>query len=368
LLIFVAEGPPNSCGPGCNRWIAIEGNFNRESAMRVRMFLSHGKNRELPVYLHSKGGWIDEGLKTGEVLRELRVTAGVGRTSLQGCTGVATSNECRRLVEKGHVRSAGLRFAEATCDSSCSVALIGASQRLVDPRARIGIHRPGRTVQFSGNSKAKTDPAVVALILRAQEERTRRDLLEYSARMGIDPALVDLIYASPADSIRYLTRSELDRFGIINRPFYETSWLGRDETPTAAYTIFKTTSRTTPTTGAQLTTMVGLTCYRHDRITIFIERELAAGEAGNERVIRVVGDDTVVWVSGKKMGGKEHLDYRSYVLPFEDVLKVVPKRSFELKLEYTSPAWTSRSETIKLSVAGLEKSLLAMRKRCEKFQ
>ncbi|HEX5778503.1 MAG TPA: hypothetical protein VFY21_06645 [Xanthobacteraceae bacterium] len=368
LLIFIAEGPPNSCGPGCSRWIAVEGNFNRGAAQRVRTFLAHGTNRNLPVYFHSKGGWIDEGLKTGELLRELRMTAGVGRTSLQGCAGVATSKDCRRLVAKGEDRQARLRFAEGSCVSSCAIALLGASRRIVDAPARLGIHRPGRAISRGVGAKIKADPAVVAAALRSTEERTRRELLEYTARMGIDPALVELIYASAASPIRYLTRSEIDRFGVLNKPLYETPWVGRDETPTAGYTLFKTVSRKAPAADEQLTTMLGLTCYRHDRVTVFIEREMAEGEAGNEPVIRVVGDDMVVWVSGKRMSWKDQLDYRYQVMPFEEVLKVVPKRSFELKLEYTSPTWTSRSETIKLSIAGLEKSLLAMRKHCEKFQ
>jgi hypothetical protein len=368
LHIFVAEGIPNSCGQGCNRWIAIEGNFDRGSAQRVREFLTQGTNRTLPVYFHSKGGWIDEGLKVGELLRELRMTAGVGRTSLPGCAGLATAAACRKLAEKGEVRNARLRFSEGTCDSSCSFALLGASRRSIDTNSRVGIHRPGRAVHLVGGSMAKPNPAAMALLLRTQEEFIRRDLLEYSGRMGIDPAFVDLTYASDANSVRYLTRAELDRFGVVSKPAYETPWTGRDEKPTPAYTVFKAVSRATPITNMPLTTIVGVTCYGLDRVTIFIERELDVDEAGREPVVHIVGDDQLVWASGKKMAGKELSDYRSFRLSFEEVLKVIPKRSFELKLEYKSPELAARSETIKLSITGLEKELLSMKRRCENFK
>ncbi|MGN8548659.1 hypothetical protein ACQPTN_29770 [Bradyrhizobium sp. 13971] len=39
LTIYLAKGPANACGAGCDRWIAIEGEIDREAAQRIRTFL-----------------------------------------------------------------------------------------------------------------------------------------------------------------------------------------------------------------------------------------------------------------------------------------------------------------------------------------
>jgi hypothetical protein len=39
LLIYLAKGQPNSCGTGCDHWIAIEGKLDGDAATRVRRFL-----------------------------------------------------------------------------------------------------------------------------------------------------------------------------------------------------------------------------------------------------------------------------------------------------------------------------------------
>ena len=38
LAIYAAKGPPDSCGPGCDRWIAIEGKIEPGAAARVERF------------------------------------------------------------------------------------------------------------------------------------------------------------------------------------------------------------------------------------------------------------------------------------------------------------------------------------------
>jgi hypothetical protein len=34
LIIYLTKGPVNSCGPGCDRWIAIEGTVDQAAAAR----------------------------------------------------------------------------------------------------------------------------------------------------------------------------------------------------------------------------------------------------------------------------------------------------------------------------------------------
>ncbi|WGS23292.1 hypothetical protein [Bradyrhizobium sp. ISRA463] len=56
LTIYLAKGPANACGAGCDRWIAIEGEIDRDAAARVRRFLAGVKDMQRPIYLHSPGG------------------------------------------------------------------------------------------------------------------------------------------------------------------------------------------------------------------------------------------------------------------------------------------------------------------------
>jgi hypothetical protein len=367
MVIFIAEGPPNSCGPGCNRWIAAEGKFDRYSAQRVIKFLEEHKELRLPVYFHSTGGLLDRALEIGRHLRSLRMQAGVGRTALQRCIGSATSQDCRRLIEKTSDRLAQLRSSEGLCASACTYAFLGASSRAIDPHARIGVHAtmPAR----------KTEKGFVAVAPSRLEwheatlhEKRMRELRLYIARMGADPALVDFANKIDPSSIRILNRDELARFGVTTTNGFQTPWIGRDEDPSTAYTLLKILTRQSPDDErTYLTIMVGLTCYRRERVTMFIERELAAGEIGNEQVIRVASDDKVLWTSKNMSALHSRDDYRAEVVPFETVLKALPKQSLILTIDFTSPEWPEKSTTIKLSIAGLETAIAKMRKRCEEI-
>ena len=50
------KGRANSCGPGCDRWIAVEGKVDQGAAARIRRFLRDVKDTQRPIYLHSPGG------------------------------------------------------------------------------------------------------------------------------------------------------------------------------------------------------------------------------------------------------------------------------------------------------------------------
>jgi hypothetical protein len=69
LIIYRAKGPENSCGPGCDRWIAVEGNVDRNAAPRIRRFLQDVKDTQRPIYLHSPGGSVEQAFVIGRLLR-----------------------------------------------------------------------------------------------------------------------------------------------------------------------------------------------------------------------------------------------------------------------------------------------------------
>ncbi|MEW6147263.1 MAG: hypothetical protein AB1745_04710, partial [Pseudomonadota bacterium] len=80
LTIYLAKGSPDACGPGCDRWIAIEGEIDREAAARIRRFLAAVKDLQRPIYLHSPGGNVEQSYAIGRLLRSRRAIARIGRT------------------------------------------------------------------------------------------------------------------------------------------------------------------------------------------------------------------------------------------------------------------------------------------------
>ena len=160
LLFYVAKGEDNACGEGCSEWIAAEGYFDLGSAQRLRAFLQRHSKRKLPIYFRSPGGIVSQALAIGRLMRERAMTAGVARTVPRDCAPPEPGQDtCRSLKQSGRELAAELRSVDASCNSSCVYALIGAKLRQVPPGARLGVHS-GRMVRIStlnGQVKGITD-------------------------------------------------------------------------------------------------------------------------------------------------------------------------------------------------------------------
>jgi hypothetical protein len=138
------------------------------------------------LVLDSPGGHLIEGIKLGLVLRRLNTTIFVGN-----------------VVERGDRSFA----ANGSCMSACVYALMGGRRRFVTQGSHVGVHRellPGST----GN-----DPLSV---LRSQRRfpKITEFVRNYTRRMGVDPALVDLAEQYGAGGIRILTAEDLARFRL----------------------------------------------------------------------------------------------------------------------------------------------------------
>jgi hypothetical protein len=73
LIIYSAKGAPNSCGPGCDRWIAIEGTIDAAAAARVERFFREQKDTQRPIYFHSPGGEMRQAFAIGRLLRGRKI-------------------------------------------------------------------------------------------------------------------------------------------------------------------------------------------------------------------------------------------------------------------------------------------------------
>ncbi len=98
LIIYLAKGRADSCGPGCDRWIAVEGEVDSGAAARIRRFLSNVKDTQRPIYFHSPGGSVEQSFAIGRLLRSRKAIARVGRTIVTACVaGSQVDDDCLKI-------------------------------------------------------------------------------------------------------------------------------------------------------------------------------------------------------------------------------------------------------------------------------
>src|SRR5262249_22501281 len=104
-------------------------------------------------------------------------------------------------------------------------ALIGGSARVVPPWTRLGIHEVGIAPERRASLR---DTAI-----NDAKRVSHAHLLEYAPAMGVDKALLAAAFAVPNETMRFLERDELARFGIDRREFGETPWYFTEKPPVA---------------------------------------------------------------------------------------------------------------------------------------
>jgi hypothetical protein len=223
VLFYVVKGAPDSCGRGCDRWIAVEGQINGDAAGRFKQFMKqHLKDRHLPMYFSSPGGNLEQAIFIGNMLRELSATARVARTIVKDCGFEAqTSEVCLKLKRSGRELSGELTTRSAQCNSACPYLMLGATTREVAPDAILGVHSPKVVLRASGGQPTRE------MIVEATQrgiERADRLLSNYVVKMGIEGELLDVAKHTKFEDMRVLTRDQIFRFGIDRREFVETPW------------------------------------------------------------------------------------------------------------------------------------------------
>jgi hypothetical protein len=129
LLIYNAKGPANACGPGCDRWIAIEGQVDEGSAARISRFLRDVKDSKRPIYFHSPGGSVGPSYFIARLLRSRKAVARIGRTIATGCAGgTQVDAACLKVKTAGREVEAELVTRNAMCNSACTYLFLGATR------------------------------------------------------------------------------------------------------------------------------------------------------------------------------------------------------------------------------------------------
>lgn len=220
LAIYAAKGPPDSCGPGCDHWIAIEGKIDEGSAARVERFFRERKDIQRPVYFNSPGGAMRDGLAIGRLLRARKMVGRVGRTIVDACPGTQTDDACSLIKTNREEVVASIATRGAVCGSACTFLLFGALTREVAPDAVVAVHGARIGMQFRVNVvEARREEAIA----KAHAEADRMTFA-YVEEMGISRDVMTLADSISPDNMRVLTRQELYNFRIDTRNVVETPW------------------------------------------------------------------------------------------------------------------------------------------------
>jgi hypothetical protein len=222
MMFYVVKGPPDACGHGCDRWIAMEGKIDSAAAPRFWRFLEQTGGRGLPMYFSSPGGDLGQALTMGAMLRKKPATARVAHTIVNECGFEAQDSDvCRKLKQSGRELHGDLRTRGAMCNSACPYLMLGATTREIAPDALLAIHSPKVTVRFRFGQPS---PEVRDAAIERGHESIDRRLSLYIVKMGADPGLFALASTIKFEDMHILTRDEIARFGIDRREMVETPW------------------------------------------------------------------------------------------------------------------------------------------------
>jgi hypothetical protein len=288
LIIYNARGPANSCGPGCDRWIVVEGQIDEGAAARVSRFLRDVKDTRRPIYFHSPGGSVGPSYAIARLLRGRKAVARIGRTIATACAGgTQVDAACLKIKTAGGEVEAELTTRNAMCNSACGYLFFGATTREVAPDAVVGVHNSRLTLLARGPFSAQQ----VADFKQRSIAKADRERAAFVVSMGISRELDDLIKTVKFESLHVLTRTELYRFGIDTRPLPETAWTFE----AASRPYVRKMAVAKQGDGASFRTMEWrLFCENKDRARLMFVRESDQDGGGLKTMMLTAGSDKSV--------------------------------------------------------------------------
>jgi hypothetical protein len=367
MIFYLAKGDDDACGPGCGEWIAAEGQFDADTAQRLRAFLNRLGKRKLPIFFHSLGGNGTTSIAMGRLLREREITAGVFETMPAGCVGTS-EQDCRALKQSGQVLPSTLRNM-ANCSSACVFALVGAKVRQVPPGARLGVHSPRVVVPWAQARKIGYSDRQIVSFEKTKLAEANGQARRYLQEMKIDVQLFDLLSKVPNESVHYLSRDEIVAFGIDTREFAESRWIATELLPRQLWTM-KYFVAGRGQDGKELrTSVVRLECGDAFRTKVSYIRGQGPHEksAGQRTIKFAVGNQTALLTSlgvPTKMDAIENgtLFAWSYMYARYDFFEAAAAGQFVSIIE--TDMLDPIPRITQLSTAGLSQAIATMRQQC----
>jgi hypothetical protein len=221
IIFFVAKGEANSCGEGCDTWIAAHGEFDSSAAARLKRLLARIGKRDLPIFFFSPGGNGREAMAIGRMMRERKMRVGVARTILSDCKDSEFSDSCNAMRRSDREVAASLNTL-SMCASACVYAMLGGQTRDVSANAILAVHSSKIVLMRNG----RRVPVKGALVAYAEKRSQvfEAEIDRYTKSMGIDSELLKVARSVPFESSRNLTREEIFKFGIDKRDAGDSGW------------------------------------------------------------------------------------------------------------------------------------------------
>lgn len=357
MVFFIAKGPANSCGPGCDQWIAAEGTLTPGTSQRFQDFLATPSRQSLPVFFHSRGGNVYEAAQVGQILRKHRMTAGLGRTAPERCHVFSAKDEaCQRLISSGGDVKARLNLREGNCHSACVYAFIGASSRRVASGAMLGVH-----ASRIDQKLLKQQVLSVPNARPPDQADTRRRLQQYLSLMGVDPRLE--VTASSVDNRRIyiLSRDEIARFGIETGAPYESQWFPYQMADARVGLMKSVSSQGGSGDGGHTSVAVAIECGGAFGLRLAYHRTLPSGLQYLPTIsVTLAGNNVATESLGMERAGVFHW---GTVVQFRLLEEAAEKAPITVIENYFLTA--NRSiRTVNISTSGLSAALANLKKRC----
>jgi hypothetical protein len=297
ISFALVKGGPDSCGPGCDSWIAAEGKIDGGAAARLRKFIKQVGDRKLPIYFNSPGGNLEQALAMGNFLREKKAVVRVGRTTLRECGFEPQEGEvCTRLKQAGRELHGDVWTRGAICNSACPYIILGAPNRELAPDVTLAVHSPRVILNFTGGVPTRE---VRAQAMQRAMERSDKMVLDYITRLGADPTLLSVARSVPFEGMRILTREEIARFALDRRERVESPWMFEAASRGIAY---KTILSRKDGEASFRTTRLQLVCFDQDRFELDVERK-AGPAVGAPTLSMVSGDLRLNFLSPPRRAG-----------------------------------------------------------------
>jgi hypothetical protein len=362
IVFYVAKGDANTCGPGCDEWIAADGKIDAGAPQRLRRLLARLGNHRMPIFFYSPGGSVNGSLELGRLIRGKKLVAGVARTIPGGCDRDNLRDKaCEALKRSGMELKSEFDTDLIMCNSGCVLALIGGTARLVPPWGKLGVHSIGDT------SKAGTfSPAAIKAGIQLANSRIDGFLRD----MGIDVTLRTEAAATPFESVRLLHRDEFSRFGIDTRDFGEADWHYVEKPKPAVLKTFFV--RTDKEQIVHRSAALRLSCGSGKAVIFALTRELGPSEPALET--QPMTADGATWRFDFAMAARSNVtasgirfDVGARSLPptLADLLTAdADAGTFEIapKLADKSARWPQR---VTLSMNGFLAAYARLRKACD---
>ena len=371
ITFFLARGREHSCGPGCSEWIAADGQFDEGSAARFRAFLARTKVTNLPVFFNSNGGLQEEAMAIGRVMRERRMRAGIALTRPQICAPEPDARAvCETARKSGKPLMSEWTSFDATCNSACGFAVIGAAERWVPPGATIGIHSPAYYCFLrSGRIVAPMGDSALATQCRKFVKQGAAQLAAYTREMGIDPGFIAAMEQVPHTEARYLSREELHAFGIDRSDIAQTPWMGR---PGAAAVTLKVLLEATGADGGKRMGWLELQCNESGSSAIVFVRPAVGGDEGEgTEVALVAGARSFVFprdVSTYSNPAEPEAPYlrRRLAVPTPEIAALATEPAMDLRITLTAGGPDAKTQVTRISNAGLPQRWTSVEENCGK--